>query len=81
MNRKDESMDGASLTGCYGRVYKTSATIKADFEAGKDFKLNKITNPWDGKPCSIRDMVVGETVKLRYGINGPTQFIVYTKKE
>ena len=75
----NDSMDGASLTPAYGRDYKTSATIKADFEAGKDFIFNKIVSRYDGKPCSIHDMKIGETVKLRY--NRKMSFVVYTKKK
>ncbi len=76
---RNDSLDGASLTGMYGRTYKTSATIKADFEKGLDFKFNKIVSRYDGKPCSIRDMKVGDTVKLRYNHNA--SFVVYTKTE
>lgn len=49
----------------YGRDYKTAKAVKADWKAGKDFIIADIFNPWDGKPCSIRDMG-NEQVMIRF---------------
>ncbi len=55
-----------TLTPAYGRDYKSKADALAAFRGGKDFIINDISCPWDGKPCSIRDLEPGEKVKIRY---------------
>jgi len=54
-----------TLIPAYGRDYKTAKTVKADWEAGKDFVIADISNPYDGKPCSIRDME-NEQILIRF---------------
>ena len=54
-----------TLTPAYGRDYTKKTDVLKDYFGGKDFILNDITDPYDGKPCSCRDFP-GETVKLRY---------------
>lgn len=44
------------VTPAYGRDYSNGKAMKADWDAGKDFILQDISSPWDGKPCSKRDM-------------------------
>ena len=53
-----------TLTPAYGRDYPSRAAALADWQAGKDFIIRDISSPYDGKPCSIRDMT--EAVKIRY---------------
>lgn len=55
-----------TLTPAYGRDYKSKADALAAFRGGKDFIINDVTSPWDGKPCSISDLSEGERVKIRY---------------
>jgi hypothetical protein len=43
-----------TITPAYGRDY-TSA--KADWEAGKDFILQDVSSPWDGRPINKQDAV------------------------
>jgi len=53
------------LTPAYGRDYTSKAQATEAYQSGKDWILNDITSPWDGKYCSCRDFP-GEPVKLRY---------------
>ena len=47
----------------YGRDYKSAAAAKKDWQDGKDFIIADLFDPYDGKPCSIRD---GLKVTIRY---------------
>ena len=64
-----------TLTPAYGRDYKNKKDCMADIEANKDFILNDITSPWDGKPCSPSDFK-GKQVQVRYNKN--TRTFVHT---
>lgn len=52
-----------TVTPAYGRDYRSAKAAKADWKAGKDFIINDIASPYDGKPCSIRD---GLNVVIRF---------------
>ena len=54
-----------TLTPAYGRDYKSLADAKRDLLDGKDFILNDIMSPHDGRLCSSRDFT-GQTVKVRF---------------
>ena len=61
-------MGYATVTPAYGRDYKSAKEAKADFADGKDFILQDIMSPWDGKPCSVRDLGEPYThVTIRFG--------------
>ena len=47
----------------YGRDYRSAKAAKQDWIAGKDFIICDMSNPYDGKPCSIRD---GLKVSIRF---------------
>ena len=49
----------------YGRDYKTAKAAKADYVAGKDFIIQQITHPYDGKPANARDLK-NENVMIRF---------------
>ena len=55
------------IVGAYGRKYKSLDEAKADWEAGKDFRIVR------GPYCSIRDTELfksmGQAVVLKAGIN------------
>ena len=55
------------IVGAYGRKYKSLDEAKADWEAGKDFRIVR------GPYCSIRDTELfksmGHAVVLKAGIN------------
>ena len=55
----------STLTPAYGREYKSAKEAKADYFAGKDFILNDVSSPYNGKYCSCRDFV-GQQITLRY---------------
>lgn len=62
-------MTNITLTPAYGRDYSSRAGAQRDLDAGKDFILNDISSPWDGKPCSLRDLQAahpGQTIRVRY---------------
>ena len=72
---EDSSM--VTLTPAYGRDYKTSEAVIADFESGKDFILRDISSIWDGRYTSIRDWS-GKLVKLRF--NNSRDTVIYQCK-
>jgi len=63
--KTEETPPMITLTPAYGRDYKSSQSVIKDYLAGKDFILNDITSPWNGKPCSCRDFP-NQQVKIRY---------------
>jgi len=54
-----------TLTPAYGRDYKSVKALKEDIAANKDFILNDMFSPWNGKPCSPSDFK-GQKVQFRY---------------
>jgi len=62
-------MSIVTLTPAYGRDYKSSQAVKADFESNKDFVFNNIMSPYDGKFCSKSQFSEGTILHLRYNQN------------
>ncbi len=58
-----------TLVPAYGRDYKSKKEIEADLNAGKDFILNDMSSPYDGKPINKQNLIeAGQTmVNVRYG--------------
>jgi hypothetical protein len=54
-----------TLTPAYGRDYKSAKAAKADFAADKDFVINDIMSPDDGRYVN-RSQLSGQTVMLRF---------------
>ncbi len=54
-----------TLTPAYGRDYPSAKAAKADYAAEKDFILNDMSSPWDGKPVN-RQQLDGQNVTLRF---------------
>jgi hypothetical protein len=54
-----------TLVPAYGRDYKSQATVKADFDAGKDFIINDMSSQWDGKYANKQNLA-GHRVTIRY---------------
>lgn len=48
------------LSPAYGRDYKSVKAVKADWEAGKDFRTAS------GQMCSIRDFGPADRLEVRY---------------
>ena len=55
-----------TLTPAYGRDYKSQKAVEEDFNSDKDFIINDIMSPWNGKPCNKSSLRIGETVQIRY---------------
>ena len=55
-----------TLTPAYGRDYKSQKAVEEDFNLDKDFIINDIMSPWNGKPCNKSSLGKGETVQIRY---------------
>lgn len=49
-------MSATTVIPAYGRDYTSLAKAKADWDAGKDFIIADLSDPYDGKPCNKRDM-------------------------
>lgn len=57
-----------TLTPAYGRDYKSAKAVKADYDAGKDFIVNAVMCPWDGKYINKSQVIeAGYKVTFRYG--------------
>lgn len=64
-------MSYLTLVPAYGRDYKSKAAVEADFNADKDFIVQDISSPHDGRYVNRRDLVKfhnfsGATVNIRY---------------
>jgi hypothetical protein len=57
-----------TVTPAYGRDYKSAKAAKADWEAGKDFIVADISDPYCGKPINIADAKGAgiATINIRY---------------
>ena len=56
-----------TLIPAYGRDYKSAATVKADWAAGKDFIIADMFDKYDGKPVNKQDADrAGMQVMIRY---------------
>ena len=56
--------DNLTVSGAYGKDYKSAADAKIAFLSGKDFKMESIGQ--GGTYCSVRDFQPGLTVMVRY---------------
>jgi hypothetical protein len=69
------------LTPSYGRTYKSKAAVQADWDAGKDFTIQDVTSPWDGKQINKGDAEKeGGTFNIRYNNNRSVAVITVAKK-
>ena len=50
----------------YGRDYKSQAAVKADWAAGKDFRISDVTHPDYGRYINKADLPKGATMMIRY---------------
>lgn len=57
-------MNSLTLTPAYGSDFKSKKEVLEAWGSGKDFIIADFSNPWNGKPCSIRDT---ESLKKTYG--------------
>ncbi len=62
-----------TVTGAYGRDYKSKAAMLADWHAGKDFTCHP-----SGQYCSTRDFPSGTRLTFRY--KGKTEAFIHVQK-
>lgn len=55
-----------TLTPAYGRDYKSGKAAKADFAANKDFIIQQIGHPYDGKYANREQLEKEFPVMLRF---------------
>ena len=57
-----------TLVPAYGRDYKSKKDLLADFDGGKDFKIQDISCQWDGSYAGKQELVDNgyKTVNIRY---------------
>lgn len=57
-----------TVVPAYGRDYKSAKAVKADWDAGKDFQIQDMSSPDNGRYVSNRDLEGTniDTVKVRY---------------
>ena len=55
-----------TLVPAYGRDYKSGKEVKADWEAGKDFQINDMSSPDDGRYINKADAKPGQSFNIRY---------------
>ena len=53
-----------TIIPAYGRDYTSKSAAEADWKAGKDFQIQDMASPHDGRYCSIRDNI--GSVLIRY---------------
>ena len=64
IKQKEHKM--TTLVPAYGRDYKTAKDVKADWEAGKDFRIADISSRWDGSYCSREDFSNTSQIMIRF---------------
>ena len=57
-----------TLIPAYGRTYKNKSQVMADWNADKDFIVQCMMHPADGKPIN-KSQVTTEKIQIRYGKN------------
>ena len=55
-----------TLTPAYGRDYKSKTAVLEDWNAGKDFVIQQIGHPYDGRYANKENMKDEGKVQLRY---------------
>lgn len=59
-------MDYITITPAYGRDYKLKKEVLADWNAGKDFRVNTFGHPHDGRYLNKNDAPQGAVINVRY---------------
>lgn len=56
-----------TVVPAYGRDYKSKKAVLQDWQAGKDFIIQDMSSPYDGKKINIQDAQAGGVdVMVRY---------------
>lgn len=60
-------MPTLSVIPAYGRDYSSAAAVKADWDAGKDFRVYDLSSHWDGSYLNkAAELPEGTKVMVRY---------------
>ena len=54
-----------TVSGAYGRDYKTAKAAKADWDAGKDFIIRDLFHSYEGKPIN-KAQAGAQSVVIRF---------------
>ena len=76
-------MKNLHVVPAYGRDYTSAKALKAAWEAGCDFLICNVFDPYDGKPVNLEDALGGgyTTVTARFaGLRKVTSFKVVATK-
>lgn len=57
---------GLTLTPAYGRDYKSKKEVLEAWESGKDFQINNMFHPDDGRYINKADAKPGSRFNIRY---------------
>ena len=55
-----------TVVPAYGRDYKSQKEVKADWDAGKDFRIQDMMSPDDGRYVNKGDAPKGATLNIRF---------------
>lgn len=56
-----------SVQPAYGRDYKSQKEVRAAWAAGKDFQINDMSSPDDGRYVNRDDLPAGVKLQVRFG--------------
>ncbi len=59
-------MNTLILTPAYGRDYTSAKAVKADWESDKDFRINDMSSPDDGRLINKQDCPAGMELHIRF---------------
>lgn len=59
-------MSYLTVVPAYGRDYKSAKAVREDYAAGKDFRINDMSSPYDGAYVNSGDHPAGVTLSVRY---------------
>jgi hypothetical protein len=72
---------GITLVPSFGRDYKSGKEVQAAWDAGKDFTIQSIGHPDDGRQINKEDAEkIGGTFNIRYKQSRNIKVIKVTKK-
>jgi hypothetical protein len=55
-----------TVVPAYGRDYKSQKAVRADWNAGKDFRICDMSSPYDGKYVNHGDLPADTKLQVRF---------------
>ena len=75
-------MKWVTMIPAYGRDYHSAKAVRKDFEANKDFIIEDISSPYDGRPVNRQDLrATGASARIRYNKLRKIVMLDLTKEE